>query len=311
MFSLTTPQSTKRCPRFVIHPSLSSTAPKHTISCWLEPKERFPNNNRRKYLETIRQMKNTDIEKAYKLNYAVSIDSNCPLLYLWLSNGETTQSFINHNLLPPSYKNSPPSAKMRVLVQEAMHRFFIIDPEVEQLKQSYKQQLLNYYLQHSSSKGVTLQSFNQYIGLHIRMGVPYSDFRDEYTYLRAEDLKVAVNYINQLNSSYPIYLATDSFYAKQYFSSIYHDRLIYYSSPVNYTTDRWVMNNPSAHISNVDFMQKLVMTELLLLAESSFLVGTDLSTYSTMASFMGNATTVFIKKYSLSVCSNCYAISDY
>ena len=51
------------------------------------------------------------------------------------------------------------------------------------------------------------------------MGVPYSDFRDEYTYLRAEDLKVAVNYINQLNSSYPIYLATDSFYAKQYFSS--------------------------------------------------------------------------------------------
>lgn len=311
MFSLSTPSTSKRCSRFVIHHSLSSTPSKHTISCWLEPKERFPKKNRDGYLNTIRQMKNTNIEKAYNLNYTVSINSNCPLLYLWLSNEETTQSFINHNLLPQSYKNSPPSAKMRVLVQEAIHRFFIIDPEVERLKQSFKQQLLNYYLQHSSSTGVSLQSFHQYIGVHIRMGHPYSDFTEDFTYLNADDLKVAVDYINQLNSSYPIYLATDSFYAKQYFTNIYHDRLVYYSSPVNYTTDLWMMNNPSSQISNVDFMKKLVMIELLLLAESSYLVGTDLSTYSTMASFIGNATTVFIKKNSPIVCTSCFAISDY
>lgn len=69
----------------------------------MKPKERYPNKNRDDYLKSIKQMKNTNIETSYKCNYTVSIDGNCPLLYYWLSNNKTTQSFINHNLLPPSY----------------------------------------------------------------------------------------------------------------------------------------------------------------------------------------------------------------
>ena len=206
MFTISKPQTNKRCQRFVIHPSLSSTPSKLTISCWMKPKERYPNKNRDDYLKSIKQMKNTNIETSYKCNYTVSIDGNCPLLYYWLSNNKTTQSFINHNLLPPSYMYSTPFERMKILVQEAYRSFFNINPEVNQIKYSYKQQLMEYFIQHSYSKGMNYHSFNQYIGLHIRMGTPYSDFKEEFTYLKSEDLKVAVSYINSLNSSYPIYL---------------------------------------------------------------------------------------------------------
>ena len=305
------PPIRKRCQRFVIHPSLSSTPSKRKIVCWMQSKERNPKKNIDNYLNRIKQMKNTSIEASFKYNYTVIIDGNCPFLYFWLSNNKTTQSFINHNLLHTSYMYSSPIEKMRILVQIAYHSFFNINPEVNQIKYSYKQQLMEYFIQHSYSKGMNYHSFNQYIGLHIRMGTPYSDFKEVFTYLNPDDLKVAVSYINSLNSSYPIYLATDSFYAKQYFSSIYRDRVVYYSSPVNYTTDTTMMKKQSSHISNSDYLEKLVMVDLLLLSESSYLVGTDLSTFSTMASLIGNATTVFIKKSSPVVCTNCYTVHDY
>ena len=97
---------------------------------------------------------------------------------------------------------------------------------------------------------------------------------------------------------------------KEFFTSIYQNRVILYNSKLDYTSDSHMMNKGGS-VNNTVFKKKLVMADMILLSESSYLIGTDLSTYSTMAALIGNAQATFAKKNATTLCSTCYAFSDY
>lgn len=295
------------CNRFMTH-ATRKVSYDIKVACYLNALERHPNSNRNKHLSMISQLRRTNIKHAYS-SKRVAITGNCPFLYHWLFNNDTTALMVEKGWLPSYLQYSTPFEKTRHLFKELFHGYIEVDKEVKEIKNEYKRKLLNYYSSHSSNTSVNINSFNQYIGIHIRMGHPLSDFPEVFTYLTLSDLPAAVTYINSLDTAYPIFLASDSYAAKVFFFNIFQDRLFFYNATTDYTSDSNVMKNRV--VRNMGLKEKLVMVDLLLLSESSYLIGTNFSTFTTMASFLGDADTVYIQKNVSTLCKTCHTIHDY
>lgn len=298
-----------RCSNFRIFDTSSSQV-SNSLECWMMPYERYQNKDRRKFLIAVSDQKTRSFQQLLRNKSDIAVSSNCPLLYYWLHNGNNVDTFMRRGLLPSHMKNASPLEKTRFLFKKAFRDHFVVDSEVLSIKNAYKQQLMDYYCSHDSNVTMNLDSFNQFIAVHLRMGTPLSDFPEEFTYLQLDDLPVVINYIYSLNTSYPIFLATDSMKVKEFFTSIYQNRVILYNSKLDYTSDSHMMNKGGS-VNNTVFKKKLAMADMILLSESSYLIGTDLSTYSTMAALIGNAQATFAKKNATILCSTCYAFSDY
>lgn len=275
-----------------------------TVSCFMMS-PRHPRSHRVPYLRQVARMKSTDIVESYR-GKKRKVNSNCPLLYFWMYNNQTVDHFINKGLMPVQMRSESPFNKTRYLFQQAWKRYVTVDEEVIQIMNVFKQSLLNYYQSHSGDPTVTLDSFHQFIGLHIRMGYPLADFTEVTTFLYMDDLPVVVNYVRTLNPSYPIFLASDSIAAKRFFSSEFGDRLVFYNTTNSFSSDR-LINRVNR---NKSFLSRLVLSDMLLLSQSSYLVGTDYSTFSTMASFLGNCQTVYVKKNSTVLCDTCHSVNE-
>lgn len=267
--------------------------------------QRHPKELRRSYLEQVSRMKSTDVMQAYK-GKRLKVNSNCPLLYFWVYNNQTVNHFIRKGLMPPRMRNESAFNITRYLFQQAWNRYITVDKEVIRIMNTFKKPLLYYYQNHSGESSVTLDSFHQFIGVHIRMGYPLSDFSEVATYLYMSDLPVVVDYIRTLNPSYPIFLASDSISAKQFFSNEFGDRLVFYNATNRFSSDR--LMSKAKH--DKSFLNRLVLSDMLLLSQSSYLVGTDYSTFSTMASFLGNCQTTYVRKNNTVLCDTCHAVNE-
>ena len=217
---------------------------------------------------------------------------------------------MKRKLLSSDLQNEHPVYKTRYIIQKVTREYFKVNKDVIEMKNNMLKKLVAYYTNNISNITIiTTSTFNQYIALHIRMGFPYSDFPEEYTYLNKEDLKVVVSYINTLDYSLPIFLATDSHFARNYFTDIFRNRVITFNGSIEYTTDKEMMKKLNNN-NNSSYYDKMVMSDILVLSQSSFLIGTYESTFSTIASWMGQAKTVYVRKNDKKICYDCYTVHD-
>lgn len=310
-FRLVTNQEKHYCYHFKINNNSYSLNNGNSLSCWLKSPHRSHSYQQRQiYLKEIRNFKSSSLTSSYYNNQPIIVNSNCPLLYYWLCNNKTTELFVKRKLLSSDLQNEHPVDKTRYIIQKVTREYFKVNKDVIEMKNNMLKKLVAYYTNNISNITIiTTSTFNQYIALHIRMGFPYSDFPEKYTYLNKEDLKVVVSYINTLDHSLPIFLATDSHFARNYFTDIFRNRVITFNGSIEYTTDKEMMKKLNNN-NNSSYYDKMVMSDILVLSQSSFLIGTYESTFSTIASWMGQAKTVYVRKNDKKICYDCYTVHD-
>ena len=225
----------------------------------------------------------------------VLFDSNCPLFYYWYSNETNcnvmkTLGYVDDDMVCGSI-----SIKH---VPTLIRNFFKNNIAYRQATLQRIDQILNPYqsalIPDSSFKSfaVPFRKYQNLICVHARFGKGASDFTDYRSFIGKDKVSVFADCIrsHDARNSY-IYLATDSFSAKEELYDEFGRRLIVAAERAQHS---------AVELSKTNWTRSGVLTSIADFTISTMcsqFIGTSRSSFSALIEMLGNYPTIHVSKY--------------